>query len=116
MKPKLLVVDDSKMMHKMYEVMLREYPIVYATDGRIALDRLAEHQDIQVMLLDLNMPTMNGLELLERLDRDNGPRILIIAKQGEEADVARAIELGAHATITLPFQAEQLNDAIAQLT
>lgn len=116
MKPKLLVVDDSKNMHRMYEVMLREYPLVYATDGRVALDRLAEHHDIQVMLLDLNMPTMNGLELLERLDRDNGPRVLIIAKQGEEADVARAMALGAHAAITLPFQAAELNEAIAQLT
>jgi CheY-like chemotaxis protein len=53
---KVLVVDDSKLMHKMYEVMLRRYPLVYATDGREALDRLREHDDVELILLDLNMP------------------------------------------------------------
>ena len=43
---KVLVVDDSKLMRKMFEVMLRQYPLVYAADGREALDRLREHEDI----------------------------------------------------------------------
>jgi len=49
MKPrKVLVVDDSKLLHRMFEMMLRQYPIVHAYDGREALERLAEaeHKDV----------------------------------------------------------------------
>src|SRR5205085_1126516 len=67
---KVLVVDDSKLMHKMYEVMLRQYPLVYALDGRQALDRLREHADVDLVLLDINMPNMNGLEFLAQLRSD----------------------------------------------
>src|SRR5260370_8501989 len=65
MKPKkVLVVDDSKLLHRMFEMMLRQYPLVHAYDGREALDRLAEHKDVDLLLLDINMPRMNGLEFL----------------------------------------------------
>src|ERR1700687_2648003 len=67
MKPnKVLVVDDSKLLHRMFEMMLRQYPIVHAYDGREALERLAEaeHRDVDLILLDMNMPRMNGLEFL----------------------------------------------------
>src|SRR5262245_47864853 len=89
---KVLVVDDSKLMHKMYEVMLRQYPLVYAMDGRQALDRLTEHADIDLVLLDINMPNMNGLEFLAEV-RNSGSRdglsIIIISTEGREEDTAR---------------------------
>ena len=61
---KVLVVDDSKLLHRMFEMMLRGFPLVHAFDGREALDRLAEHKDVELILLDINMPRMNGLEFL----------------------------------------------------
>ncbi len=115
---KVLVVDDSKLMHKMYEVMLRQYPLVYAMDGRQALDRLAEHADIDLVLLDINMPNMNGLEFLNQLRSDgsrSGVSVIIISTEGGEEDTARGLEAGAAAYVKKPFRSEEILDAIARL-
>jgi CheY-like chemotaxis protein len=115
---KILVVDDSKLMHKMYEVMLRQYPLVYASDGRQALDRLREHADIDLVLLDINMPNMNGLEFLAELRSDTartGLSVIIISTEGREEDTARGIEAGATAYIKKPFHSEEILDVISRL-
>ena len=115
---KILVVDDSKLMHKMYEVMLRQYALVYASDGRQALDRLNDHKDIDLVLLDVNMPNMNGLEFLAEL-RSDGSRallpVVIISTEGREQDTARGMEAGATAYIKKPFHSEEILDVIARL-
>ena len=115
---KVLVVDDSKLMHKMYEVMLRQYPLVYALDGRQALERLQAHDDIDLVLLDINMPNMNGLEFLAEL-RAVGARpdltVVIISTEGREEDTARGLEAGADAYIKKPFHSEEILALIAGL-
>ena len=110
---KVLVVDDSKLMHKMFEVMLREQTLVHAYDGREALALLGEHGDVELMLLDINMPVMSGLEVLENL-RDMGSElpVIIISTEGREEDTQRGLEAGAVAYIKKPFQAEQLREII----
>lgn len=119
MQPKkVLVVDDSKLMHKMYEVMLRQYPLVYALDGREALARLEEHQDVDLVLLDINMPNMNGLEFLGELRADSGKSgiaVVVISTEGREEDTARGLEAGAAAYIKKPFHREEILDVIARL-
>ena len=115
---KVLVVDDSKLMHKMYEVMLRQYPLVYASDGRQALDRLKEHADIDLVLLDINMPNMNGLEFLAELRSDTARgdlSVVIISTEGREEDTARGIEAGATAYIKKPFHSEEILEVISRL-
>ena len=113
---KVLVVDDSKLMHKMYEVMLRQYPLVYALDGRQALDRLQANNDIDLVLLDINMPNMNGLEFLAEM-RAAGvqPNVIIISTEGREEDTARGLEAGADAYIKKPFHSEEIVDVIQRL-
>ena len=115
---KILVADDSKLMHKMYEVMLRQYALVYASDGRQALDRLREHPDIDLVLLDVNMPNMNGLEFLAQL-RADGARadlpVIIISTEGRDEDTVRGMEAGATAYVKKPFHTEEILDAIARL-
>ena len=113
---KVLVVDDSKLMHKMYEVMLRQYPLVYALDGRQALERLREHSDVDLVLLDINMPNMNGLEFLAQLRADGGDvTVVIISTEGREEDTARGLEAGADAYIKKPFHSEEILDVIQRL-
>ncbi len=115
---KVLVVDDSKLMHKMYEVMLRQYPLVYALDGRQALDRLQEHPDIDLVLLDINMPNMNGLEFLAQLgenDSRSDLSVIIISTEGREEDTQRGLEAGAAAYIKKPFQTEEILAVISRL-
>ena len=115
---KVLVVDDSKLMHKMYEVMLRQYPLVYALDGRQALERLRENADVDLVLLDINMPNMNGLEFLAELRSDAARAdlpVIIISTEGREEDTARGLEAGATAYIKKPFHSEEILDVIARL-
>ncbi len=115
---KVLVVDDSKLMHKMYEVMLRQYPLVYASDGRQALERLQGHPDIDLVLLDINMPNMNGLEFLAELRSDASRAelpVIIISTEGREEDTARGLEAGATAYIKKPFHSEEILEVISRL-
>ena len=115
---KVLVVDDSKLMHKMYEVMLRQYPLVYASDGRQALDRLQDHADIDLVLLDINMPNMNGLEFLAEMRSDAARAdlpVIIISTEGREEDTARGLEAGATAYIKKPFHSEEILEVISRL-
>ncbi len=115
---KVLVVEDSKLMQKMYEVMLRQYSLVYASDGRQALERLREHEDVDLVLLDVNMPNMNGIEFLEQVraggGRD-GMSVIIISTEGRDDAAARGLEAGAAAYIKKPFHTEEILDVIARL-
>ena len=116
---KILVVDDSKLMHKIYEVMLRQYPIVYAVNGRDALTKLEADSDIDLVLLDINMPMMNGIEFLERLRADSAGRgadlpVIIISTEGKDEDTMRGLEAGANAYIKKPFRSEEILDVIAK--
>jgi CheY-like chemotaxis protein len=117
---KVLVVDDSKLMHKMYEVMLRQYPLAFAANGREALERLHDHghRDIELVLLDINMPGMSGLELLATIRSEDAfadQPVIIISTEGMEDDVARGLEAGASGYIKKPFQTEELLRMIARL-
>lgn len=115
---KILVVDDSKLMHKMYEVMLRQYVVIHALDGREALDQLRHHRDTDLIFLDINMPNMNGLEFLAEAKAD--PElvevpVVIISTEGKEEDTQRGLEAGAIAYIKKPFRSEEVSNVIAQI-
>jgi len=114
---KILVVDDSKLMHKIYEVMLRQYPIVYAIDGRDALDKLEADSEIDLVLLDINMPKMNGIEFLDELrarEAWTDLPVIIISTEGKEEDTVRGLEAGANAYIKKPFRSEEILEIIAK--
>jgi len=115
---KILVIDDSKLMHKMYEVMLRQYDLVHADDGQQALDRLGANTDTDLIFLDINMPVMDGLEFLERVKKDPSLAeipVVIISTEGSEEDTQRGLEAGAVAYIKKPFQNEQVHEVIAEV-
>ena len=67
---KILAVDDSALIHQMYKLFLSRYKnckLISAMNGLEALDKLAQEEGIDLILLDINMPVMNGLEFLQRL-------------------------------------------------
>ncbi len=119
MVPKrVLIVDDSKLIHKMFEMMLRPYQLVHALDGREGLQKLVEYTDIDLILLDINMPNMNGLEFLAEVKRNAAfaaVPVIIVSTEGKEQDAEQAIEAGATAYITKPFRSEQVLAKIADL-
>ncbi len=116
---KVLVVDDSNLLHRMFEMMLRQYQLVHARDGREGLDRLAEHKDVGVILLDINMPRMNGLEFLGAIKKDPELAripVVIITTEGTEDDTRRGLEAGAAAYVKKPFRNEEVVGVIHRLT
>ncbi len=115
---KVLVVDDSDLMHRMYDVMLRGIPLVHARDGQEALDRLGEHPDVDLLLLDINMPRMNGFELLTELVQRSllpGLPVIVVTTEGRDQDAERGLSLGAAAYLKKPFRGEEVRAAITAL-
>lgn len=115
---KILVVDDSKLIHKMFDMMLRQYQLVHALDGREALTLLAEHADVDLILLDVNMPNMNGLEFLSQIKGDSAFAdipVVMISTEGTEEDTQRGLEAGAVAYIKKPFKNEEILGMIADI-
>lgn len=119
MQPKkVLVVDDSKLIHKMFEVMLRSYALVHAMDGREGLERLHEHPDIDLVLLDINMPSMNGFEFLEEVKSSEAfseVPVIIVSTEGKDQDTVRGLQAGAVAYIKKPFRNEEILKLIERL-
>jgi CheY-like chemotaxis protein len=119
MKPKkVLVVDDSKLLHRIFEIMLRNIELVHAGDGVEGLERLGQHADVDLILLDVNMPRMNGLEFLTALKADAARAkipVILITTEGSEADAERGIKAGAAAYVRKPFKSEELLATIARI-
>jgi two-component system chemotaxis response regulator CheY len=116
---KVLVVDDSKLLHRMFEMMLRQYPLVHAYDGKEALQQLEENHDVDLVLLDMNMPRMNGLELLEAMKANEAMKkipVVLVTTEGSDEQTQRGLEAGAAAYVKKPFKNEELIAVVQRLT
>ena len=114
---RVLVVDDSSFLHSILRVSLKRYAdcqISYATNGLEALERIGEAEP-DLILLDVNMPVMDGLEFLGYL-RERGTLervpVVIISTEGEEDDLERGLEAGATAYLRKPFKEPELHDLL----
>jgi len=117
---KVLVVDDSALIHQMYRLVLSRYAceIADAMNGQEALDVLARQDDIQLILLDINMPVMNGVQFLEKaaaLGIQRRLPIIVISTEGKEEDTIRALKLGAKGYLKKPFSPPDLYKLIEQI-
>ncbi len=115
---KVLIIDDSTLIHKMFDAFLPKTVLVHALDGREALTRLAEHPDIDLMIMDINMPNMNGLELLRQVKSDAALAsvpVIIISSEGKEEDTLRGLRGGAAAYLKKPFRPQQIVELIAKV-
>jgi two-component system chemotaxis response regulator CheY len=112
MRRSFLVIDDSKLHHQMYRLIfsrgsLAGSTVYFATDGKQGYGLLAAHPELTLVLLDLNMPEMNGLEVLERR-RSEGLHphipIVLVTTEGSVEDEARGRAAGAWDYLRKPFQ------------
>jgi two-component system KDP operon response regulator KdpE len=108
---KLLVVDDDPAICDALRVSFtfqrRDCRVIAADDGKSGLDAFFEGQP-DVVVLDINMPKMNGLEVLSRIrESSNTPVIMLSARDGE-LDIVRALEMGADDYVTKPFSCLEL--------
>lgn len=114
---KILIVEDSPMMAGLYRMALGPTgaELLFAADGEDGLDRAAVEPDIDLFLVDVNMPRMDGLEFLRRLRGDLGmgdAPAIVVSTEGEEADLAAARTAGANGYLRKPWTPAQLADAI----
>ena len=109
MKKRVLVVDDEEQMQRTLRRNLaaREYEVMVASDGEEALDQAAEREP-DVVLLDLVMPGMDGLEFTRRFREWSKAPIIVLSAIGEERAKVQALDLGADDYVTKPFGLEEL--------
>jgi two-component system, chemotaxis family, chemotaxis protein CheY len=108
-----LVIDDSRTVRIILRQALAEagLEVVEATNGREGLDRLRAHDDVELVLVDWNMPEMNGLEFVQavRAQRQyDAVRIMMVTTETEQVQVVRALGAGANEYLMKPFTKEVL--------
>jgi len=120
MPPSLvLVVDDDPVIQKLLQVNfeMEGYNVVTASDGAEGLERArSEHPDI--VILDVMMPKMNGLEVASTLKSDSataGIPIILLSAKAQEADVQAGRQTGADDYFTKPFDPLELLERVARL-
>jgi two-component system chemotaxis response regulator CheY len=115
-----LVVDDSRAMRLILSRVLRDrgFEVVEAGDGREALEALGAGARPDVLLVDWNMPVMNGLELVQAVRADaaySGVRIVMVTTESEVTHVVQALEAGADEYLFKPFTPEAVADKLGML-
>jgi two-component system, OmpR family, KDP operon response regulator KdpE len=106
---KVLIVDDEPPIRKLLRMGLstQGYEILDAPNGRTALDLLAQKPDL--VILDLGLPDMQGLELLTMIRaRLEGVPIVVLSSRGDEAGKVEALDRGADDYVTKPFGMDEL--------
>jgi two-component system, chemotaxis family, chemotaxis protein CheY len=117
-----LVVDDSKLHQQMYRLVfsrgaLSGSTVYTASDGREGYALLAAHPELTLVFLDLNMPEMNGLELLERRRSEKlhlHVPIVLVTTEGTIEDEARGRAAGAWEYLRKPFTPQDVEHLVAR--
>jgi two-component system chemotaxis response regulator CheY len=122
MKGTVLVVDDSAMMRKVILRILKMADVDFeialeAGDGLEALTLLRENR-VALIMCDINMPTMSGLQLLEKIKEEKlavGVPIVMVTTESSEPQVRQAILAGARGYIRKPFTVEHIKNNVRPL-
>jgi len=116
----LLVVDDEPYIGRIVRMQFEQgpYRVSVAADGRSALEFLAANPDVDLILLDLNMPEMTGVDVMEAVRRDARfahTAFVVLTAAGQAGQVERARELGAASVVTKPFSPKKLYRHVASM-
>jgi DNA-binding response OmpR family regulator len=116
----VLVADDEPHIGRIIKMKLEQGPfrVTLVYDGREALDAISRHDDISLVMLDLMMPHLSGLDVLAAVRAD--PRhkdlpCIILTAAGQEQQHTKAMELGATDFLTKPFSPKRLYARAAEL-
>lgn len=115
MKKRILVVDDDNMNLVRTKMILgQEYDVLMAESGAEALAKL-KSEKVDMVLLDIDMPEMNGIETFERMKSfAGGIPVIFLTASGLEEDVVNAIRLGAVNYLKKPFRPQELIKRVSQ--
>ncbi len=109
MSDRILVVEDEQSIRTIVEYALRDagFSVVTAARGDDALEIVARDQ-IDLVVLDLMLPGLDGLEVCKRIRRERSMPIIMLSARGEELDKVLGLELGADDYVTKPFSPREL--------
>jgi two-component system chemotaxis response regulator CheY len=112
-----LVVDDSRAIRSIIGKAVRElgFEVLEAGHGREALDRLAEAGKVELILVDWNMPEMNGIEFVRHVRADSrfsSVPLMMVTTETEMSQVVTALEAGANEYVMKPFTKEIIADKL----
>ena len=119
MKQKILAVDDSKMMLRIISstIEMLGFEPLKASNGREALELLEKESEIALVLLDWNMPELNGMETLKAIKSNESLSdlpVMMVTTEGEKKNVVMAIQAGAKHYLTKPFNQQDLATRIME--
>ena len=106
----VLVVDDDKEIVKAIEIYLSKegYNILKAYNGKQALEILKENKDIHLIILDIMMPEMDGIETANTIRKDSAIPIIMLSAKSEDYDKIEGLNCGADDYVTKPFNPLEL--------
>ncbi len=117
---KVLVVDDSPTVRQQVARALHDsgFEVVEAGDGFEGITRIEADDTIGMVILDINMPRMNGLEMLDKIkttERSSKLPVVMLTSEGQRSMIERAKQAGAKGWIVKPFKPELLLGAVRKL-
>jgi DNA-binding response OmpR family regulator len=112
----ILLVDDEEAVQKLLTFPLERegFRVVHARDGEEALSRFAE-EDVDLVVLDLMLPRLDGLEVCKRLRAESSVPIIMLTARDDELDKVLGLELGADDYITKPFSIREFRSRVRAL-
>ena len=112
-EPDLLVIVEQQFEGKIFEFNVE---VIFAENGVEAIKKLEEHPEIEVVLSDINMPIMDGLEFLGRANKlDRLLKIVMVSAYSDMTNIRKAMNRGAYDFITKPIDFEDLQETIARV-
>ena len=116
---KILAVDDSKTVRNMMGSILRSagYEVIAAEDGEDAIQKLRDHPDTNILIADINMPNMNGFEMLQAMNAYrmlSNVKTIFVTTEPTPEFIDKIMKQGAFAWIMKPFKPSELCQIIEQ--
>ena len=118
MPKKVLIVDDSASVRQQVALALKQagFDVMEAVDGLDGVNKIGATPDLAAVICDVNMPRMNGLELVEKVQGTGKPLpIVMLTTEGQPELMQRARKAGAKGWIIKPFKADLLVATIKKL-
>lgn len=120
MAKKILLVDDSRTVRQQVGMTLTGagYQMVEAENGQLAISAIQMHKDVAMIIADVNMPVMNGIEMLKKMKETNlapGIPIVMLTTEGQAELIDQAKKSGAKGWIIKPFKPDLLINAVKKL-
>jgi two-component system chemotaxis response regulator CheY len=117
---RVLIVDDSNLHAEMCRIVFSSYKgcaLEYATNGLDALEKLEKSDSFDLIILDINMPKMDGITFLQSMKRNghDGIPVIVVSTEDKKDDIVRALKAGAKGYVKKPWKPNQIRELIDKL-